>query len=148
MRAFTWMLLLALTVACGKAEDGDQGPRGPSGETPKPLPGQPGRDAVTKEINCSVKWELEGQPAGRYYDVMYVVMRLAAESTFAGLRTTYFVGGQSVLDTEQTVIYPKASGKAQTSPIKTTLWEAELISDEKALITKQPGNIEEEVTCK
>lgn len=150
----TWMFLLLLLVACGRGENGNDGKPGDPGKPADPIPGKPGEngrpgtDAVIKEIVCESKWELEGEPTGRYYDVFYVVLRMSADTAWAALKTTYNVGGQAVLDTEQTALFPKTSGKAERAPVNTLLWKASLLSDTEALITKEPGNEEREIPCK
>ena len=128
------------SVSKAKIENGKPGEPGEPGE-----PGTGGGSGIVKEISCSYKWEVPGEPAGRYYQVNYTVLRTAAESAIASLHTLYYVGAAGQPDSMTTIVWGKASGMQAKAPIGNYMWDVSLVSDSQMKLKKKSPSVEEKV---
>lgn len=158
MKRMLLLLAVLLMVGCGRGKDGDDGRDGNDGkpgengkpggsiEVPieKPIP-SPLPEDVDQTLNCNLKWELTGAPAGRYYDLKYKVLKTKAKEAFASLKIQYHAGAATM--PEQTVEKKYSSSVGFDSAIVSTLvWQASL-SGTKAIFRNFALNSDREVTC-
>jgi hypothetical protein len=154
LKGLSCVALVCVLAHCGKdgrdGQDGDSNPPGEKPETPTPLPEgpgvpeQPGEGGVIKTtILCKVKWDLAGEPKGRFYNIEYNVVK----ETSASLKVSYTANGETLNETPITVTWGADSVMPDDAPLVGILWKASLLSDDKAKIERRHSGETKEIVC-
>jgi len=149
------LMLVLMIVSCGPKHDcpdcpdKPSEPAPPSPPVPPPAPPNPPvpppvPEPTDKTLNCYLKWDLKGEPEGRFFNIDYTVTFKKNKETFASLKSSYEFDGEVVEGSEANKLYP--ADKANFAEVSTFVWQASLIGNI-AKIKNNALNEIKEVTC-
>lgn len=166
MKLWIGLLLAALLVGCGAAdngengkdgrpgengedgtsvpgEDGETGPVGPVG--PGGSPGRPGEDALLASTTCTHDWV---QESGRGFKVHYNVLHFKDGSVLASLYHYHYDGGATDFHTSSSALFTKENSEVSTAKLENNLWAVSLNGKDKAKVVYKPLSQTKDAVCK
>lgn len=152
------LLLVLMLVSCGPKHDCPDCPDKPSEPVPPnppappvppptppnpPVPPPP-PEPTDKTILCNLKWDLKGEPEGRFFNIEYTIILKKNKETFASLKSSYEFDGEVIEGSSANKLYP--ADKANFAEVSTFVWQASLIGNI-AKIKNNPLNEVKETLC-
>ncbi len=145
------LLIVLMLVSCAPKPDCPNCPDNPAEPVPPSPPAPPNPpvpppppEPTDKTLLCNLKWDLKGEPEGRFFNIEYTVIFKKNKETFASLKTSYEYDGEVIEGSEASKLYP--ADKANMAEVSTFVWQASLIGNI-AKIKNNALNDTKEVTC-
>lgn len=148
------LLIVLMLVSCAPKPDCPNCPDNPAEPVPPSPPAPPAPpnppvpppppEPTDKTLLCNLKWDLKGEPEGRFFNIEYTVIFKKNKETFASLKSSYEYDGEVIEGSEANKLYP--ADKANMAEVSTFVWQASLIGNI-AKIKSNPFNETRETVC-
>lgn len=163
MKHLVCALFALLALSCGKAENGKDGdtvvgPVGPSG--PEGTPGEPGKPAepttpgsvklVVSHVHCDLSTQVESTASGYpKFELSYQKTVLNDESALVVLGVKKFFSEAASPNIESVAsFFVKGEAAYNLASAETTLWKAELSSQNQVKFSYKPSALAKTASCK